>query len=697
MSVNESFRVGDWLIEPDLLSISKGKEVRKLEFKTMEILRCLVEHRDEVVTKKKLHDEVWAGVYVTDNALTRGISKLRKAFDDDPLDPHYIDTISKSGYRLVAPVSFSGEIEESNEQERAPVPTHILATNKGWIWGLLLIVVITGLSIIGSLSKDVYSGFYDPVPVSTLIGPERALAISPDGKKISFSYTEPGTNNSDVYVKLLDDLSQINFTALESQQGFGIWSTDGNYMIYASSEAGDCGIYKEPSFGGAKVRIGSCFLSPDDFISSPDGNTIAFTDVKSPEGSRKVYFLDIETQTSSEVIPVQDGTSDRDPVFTPNGEYLVYRRTKNGQQRDIYKMRLADKETTRLTFDNAQILGMDLFDDGEQIVFSSNRGGTWALWRVPFEGGEITRFRINDRVPTQPKFSFNGRRMVYKSLRDQTRIWSIEKESDSFQEPMEIASSTRAEIHPALSHDGKKMAFLSDRSGFFEVWIKDLESGNLTKLTSLVGSFSNMPTWSIDDEQVIFDARVDEDNAIYSIDLGSKMMKLLVELEGDQVNARYSSDGETLYFASKHSGDWQIWKQSVILGTQDLQQVTTSGGYFVHEGATDSLLYYTRMDTSGIWRINTAGKEELFIPNLNPVDWGNWIPTQEGIIYVDRSFGQQIFQQPYNIETAPIPLYAPTKRIQGGNPSLYANADGSQILFVQIEQSEDEIMMVDFK
>ncbi len=692
MGIKESFKIGDWLVEPELLMISKGSDNRKLEFKTMEILTCLVAHQGEVVSKKKLHDEVWSEVYVTDNALTRGMSKLRKALDDDPLRPKYIETISKSGYRLVAPVTFG----DFSSQSGINVPNGSLRKN-GWLWLVLSALVISAVGLVSSLSKDQYASFYDPIPVSTLLGPERALSISPDGEKISFSYAEPGTTNSNVYIKLLDDLSEMKFTELPSPQGYGIWSPDGNYMAYVSAENRTCEIFKEPSFGGEKVKIGNCYRSPDDFVWSPDGSTIAFTDVKSEGDNRKIYFLDIETGKTSEAIRVAGGTGDRDPVFSPDGSHLIFRRNLIGQQRDIYKMELTSGDLTRLTFDNAQILGLDVFDEGKQIAFSSNRAGTWALWRTSFDGGLISRLYINDRVPTEPKFARQGDRMVYKSLKDQTRIWSIEKSDNEFGHPMEVASSTRAEIHPSLSHDGKKVAFISDRSGHFEIWVKDFEDNSLTKMTSLEGSFLNMPSWSVDDKQLIFDARVDGDHAIYSIDLASKMMTVLVDFDGDQVNARFAKGKESFYFASNHEGSWQIWEQAIGSTESEPQAVSQKGGYFMHESPKDGLLYYTKIDTVGIWRVNNEGKEELFIPTLNNVDWGNWVPTLEGIVYVDRSFGLQFFVQPYDINMPPVPIFTPEKRIQGASPSLYSNPEGTKIFYVQIEQSEDEIMMVDFR
>lgn len=689
------FKVGGWLVEPELVSISKNGTVCKLEFRSMEILLCLVANAGEVVSKQKLHDEVWGEVHVTSNSLTRGISKLRKAFDDDPLNPKYIDTISKSGYRLVAPVVFD---VDTSDQIQGP-QAKWAAVNRRWLWALVAILAISGLGLMGGLSGDNYSEFYDPVPVSTLVGPELGLAISPDGEKISFTYSEPGANNLDIYVKLLNDLSQVKFTDLKTHQAYSVWSPDGNYMAYASLEDGTCGIYKEPSFGGQKMRIGSCFQQPEDLVWSPDGKTIAFTDLKTPQEARKIFFLNIETQVVEEISVLEKGMSDRDPVFSPDGKHLVFRRTISGQGRDLYKMRIADKAVTRLTFDKARILGLDLFDDGEQVVFASNRGGLWALWKVPFGGGTITRFYINDRVPSDPRFSANGSRMIYKSIRDQTRIWAIDKNDSGFAEPKQVASSTRAEIHPLLSRDGKKVVFISDRSGYFEIWSNDFEDNNPTKLTSLNGSFVNMPSWSADGSEVVFDARIDGDNAIYILDVASKLKRTFIDLEGDQVNARYSRDGKTIYFASNHSGTWQIWKKAAFDPKSPIEQVTINGGYYLQEGPDDDYLYYSRSDTSGIWRTQSEKNpsEELWIASLSDIDWGNWAPVQDGIVYVDRNSGQQLYYQSYNREEPPVSLSTPAKQIQLWSPSLSATFSGEKILYVQIESSEDEIMMVNFR
>lgn len=70
----------------------------------VEVLLCLAEHAGETVSKNELLRRVWPETFVTDDVLTRCISELRKAFADDPKEPHVIQTIPKKGYRLVLQV-----------------------------------------------------------------------------------------------------------------------------------------------------------------------------------------------------------------------------------------------------------------------------------------------------------------------------------------------------------------------------------------------------------------------------------------------------------------------------------------------------------------------------------------------------------------------------------------------------------------
>ena len=98
------FRVGAWLIDGNSLTASRGKEKHTLEPRAFQVLRTLAASSGVVVTVDELMDAHWGGTVVTPNAVTRVIAQLRKALDDDAKNPRYIETVSRTGYRLVAPV-----------------------------------------------------------------------------------------------------------------------------------------------------------------------------------------------------------------------------------------------------------------------------------------------------------------------------------------------------------------------------------------------------------------------------------------------------------------------------------------------------------------------------------------------------------------------------------------------------------------
>lgn len=68
----------------------------------MEVLVCLASRPGEPVSKQELLNTVWADAFVTEDVLARTISELRRAFEDKPRQPRFIETIPKRGYRLVA-------------------------------------------------------------------------------------------------------------------------------------------------------------------------------------------------------------------------------------------------------------------------------------------------------------------------------------------------------------------------------------------------------------------------------------------------------------------------------------------------------------------------------------------------------------------------------------------------------------------
>lgn len=98
------FRIADWNVEPQLNSLEREGHTLRLEPKVMQVLACLADRQGELVTKDQLIRAVWPDTFVTDDVLTRCISELRKALNDDPRQPCFVETIPKGGYRLIPPV-----------------------------------------------------------------------------------------------------------------------------------------------------------------------------------------------------------------------------------------------------------------------------------------------------------------------------------------------------------------------------------------------------------------------------------------------------------------------------------------------------------------------------------------------------------------------------------------------------------------
>ena len=101
----DEFRIGRWLVEPQLCRLSSDSGSLHVRAKVMELLQCLAAHPHEVVSKERLLDEVWGAAELSESTLTRTVTELRHALGDDIAAPRFIETIPKRGYRLIAPVT----------------------------------------------------------------------------------------------------------------------------------------------------------------------------------------------------------------------------------------------------------------------------------------------------------------------------------------------------------------------------------------------------------------------------------------------------------------------------------------------------------------------------------------------------------------------------------------------------------------
>ncbi len=103
--MSADFQLGDWVVRPQRRLIERGDDAVHIKPKPMAVLECLAAAGGEPVTRNELFDTVWPGGTVSDDTLTACISELRKAFGDTARESRVIETIPKTGFRLVLPVS----------------------------------------------------------------------------------------------------------------------------------------------------------------------------------------------------------------------------------------------------------------------------------------------------------------------------------------------------------------------------------------------------------------------------------------------------------------------------------------------------------------------------------------------------------------------------------------------------------------
>ncbi|MFN0170314.1 MAG: TolB family protein [Bryobacteraceae bacterium] len=276
------------------------------------------------------------------------------------------------------------------------------------------------------------------------------------------------------------------------------------------------------------------------------------------------------------------------------------------------------REPRQLTFDNRGSGNPAWTPDGREIIYSSNRLGSNTLWRVaPGQTGEPKPLAGVGDGAFSPVISraAPGRapRLAFVSSRSDRSIWRVAVSSPPSKEgPTPFISSTRNELSPQFSPDGKRIAFTSDRSGSTEIWLSDSDGSHATPLTSFRGPITDLPRWSPDGRRIAFHSRPGGQAEIYVISAEGGKPQRLTDNPTDDVAPSWSRDGKWIYFGSNRTGEHQIWKMPAAGGAA--VQVTKKGGLFALESPDGRFLYYTKVrGRTGLWKAAADGSEETQI------------------------------------------------------------------------------------
>jgi DNA-binding winged helix-turn-helix (wHTH) protein len=101
------YEFDDFRVDTGQFFLTRSGRSKPITPTVFRILQVLLERAGDIVTKEELMGEVWPDSHVEEGNLNRNVSTLRKALGEKPSDHKYIETVPKSGYRLVTPVRAS--------------------------------------------------------------------------------------------------------------------------------------------------------------------------------------------------------------------------------------------------------------------------------------------------------------------------------------------------------------------------------------------------------------------------------------------------------------------------------------------------------------------------------------------------------------------------------------------------------------
>lgn len=183
--------------------------------------------------------------------------------------------------------------------------------------------------------------------------------------------------------------------------------------------------------------------------------------------------------------------------LSPDGTRAALDVMSEEENPDIWIYDLVRETTTRFTFDAAEDSGPVWTPDGERIVFRSARDGGGLFWRRADGTGSVERLTSDGGIHFPSTISPDGRHVVFHEIHP-TNSWDIKTvtlDGERIVEP--LLATPFDERRPSVSLDGRWMAYQSNESGQFDVFVRpfpDVDGGKW----QVSRDGGNSPVWARD-------------------------------------------------------------------------------------------------------------------------------------------------------------------------------------------------------
>ncbi len=241
-----------------------------------------------------------------------------------------------------------------------------------------------------------------------------------------------------------------------------------------------------------------------------------------------------------------------DPVFRPDGRELAFVVSDAVEGDSVYvvgwaaegKVEGAGREVSKGRFESYRSLAWS--GDGKSIFIADSQGGIAKLVRVSAtgEGTPELMAGLGEHIVS---VSAAGNRLVYGNLDRDFDLWRSEGGAET-----RILQSTRSERSPALSPDGKEIAFISDRSGESELWLANVDGSNARQLSKMA-PVSGPLRWAPDSSAILFRANPVKGRAVYRIRRqGGSAIQIG---PAGALHGQWMADGKSIIFSFSAVGD----------------------------------------------------------------------------------------------------------------------------------------------